>query len=381
MACTRSSAAWLFSTYPRIPAWSARATYGSSACIVNRIVRVRGDARVISRAASSPFSIGIARSSTTTSGFSCAAISIAAWPSATSPSTRNPSRSRSARTPWRKILWSSAKRIRSDISVPERDGDEQLGALPLRRLDRQRSAQGVRPLPDPDEAEASLPAARQDRRDAEAYAVIPNGTTDGAFRAPDLDVHPSRLRMAHGVGQRLLHAPVEGRLHGRRQPPFCRALHRDDEPASLRHPVRQELQGRQEPEVVEDGRPELVGQPAEFLLHLIEEFPDGVEARASPRRQPVRELLQRQMHSAEQLARVVVERVGDPLRFLLQPLVQAPQGLLRLLALGHIPRDAVNAGRPAVLMEQRRVHLHRDPPPVPGHDLDLVPGPFDLARE
>src|SRR3989449_3224950 len=304
MACTRSSAAWLFSTYPRIPAWRALATYGSSACIVSRIVRVRGDARVISRAASRPFSIGIARSSTTTSGFSCAAISIAAWPSATSPSTRKPSRSRSARTPWRKILWSSAKRIRSDISAPERDGDEQLGALPRRRLDRQRSAQGVRPLADPDQAEAPIPAARQDRRDAEADAVIPDGAPDRALRALDLDVHPRRLRVPDGVGQGLLHAPVEGRFHGRRQPPLRRALHRDEEPAALRHPVRQELQGRQEPEIVEDGRPKLVGQAAEFLLHLVEELLDGVEARAGLRREPLRGLLARHVHGGGQLARV-----------------------------------------------------------------------------
>src|SRR5207237_8645700 len=111
-------------------------------------------------------------------------------------------------TPWRKILWSSANRTRSDISVPQRDGDEQLGALPGCRLDRQRPTQRIRPLPDPDQAEAALPPARQDRRDAEADAVIPNRAPDGPFRAPDFDVHPRRLRMAHGVGQRLLHAPV-----------------------------------------------------------------------------------------------------------------------------------------------------------------------------
>src|SRR2546425_6668472 len=47
--------------------------------------------------------------------------------------------------------------------------------------------------------------------------------------------------------------------------------------------------------------------------------------------------------------------------FFLQPLVQAPQRLLRLLTLGHIPRDALDSDQPPVFLDQRGTHLHRDP--------------------
>ena len=192
----------------------------------------------------------------------------------------------------------------------------------------------------------------------------------------DLHVHPRRLRVPHDVVQRFLHAAVERRLHGRRQPPLRRALHLDHQPTAFRHPVRQELQGGQESEVIEDGRPELVGQTPQLAFHLFQEILDGLQARARPRGELPRDLLQREMHRAEELACLVVERVGDPLRLLLQPLVQAPQRFLRALALGHIPRDALDPDRPPVLIDHGRVDLHGDPPPVPGHEVDLVAGVF-----
>ena len=55
------------------------------------------------------------------------------------------------------------------------------------------------------------------------------------------------------------------------------------------------------------------------------------------------------MHRGEQLPRFIVERVGDPFRFLLQSLIQATQGLLGALTFSDVASDPQHAHHLSVL--------------------------------
>src|SRR6266576_1494689 len=68
MARTRSTAACVFSTKPRIPERRPSSTYCSSVCIVSRISFAVGRVPWIVRAASRPLRIGMRTSRITTSG-------------------------------------------------------------------------------------------------------------------------------------------------------------------------------------------------------------------------------------------------------------------------------------------------------------------------
>ena len=79
------------------------------------------------------------------------------------------------------------------------------------------------------------------------------------------------LRVPRHVRERFLHDAVERGLGRRREPRPGRPRDRDPEPGALRDAVRQELERRLEPEVVEDGGPQLVREVPELLLDLVEE--------------------------------------------------------------------------------------------------------------
>src|SRR5712691_3732441 len=240
-----------------------------------------------SRAASSPFSTGMAKSMTATSGQRCRASFVASWPSPTSAMISNPSPSRRARRPWRTIRWSSASRIRVGTGALHRNDDEELGPAPGSRDDLQRTADGVEALLDPEEPEAAVSPPRQRGR-VEPRAVVMDGAAQDAALAREGDRDAARLRVLRHVRQRLLNDTVERGL-GRRR----------------------------EPEVVEDRRAQLVGEVPQLLLDLVEEPTHLVQALRRAGREVARDVGEHDVHGRQELAGLVVERVGDPLDLLL----------------------------------------------------------------
>src|SRR5439155_26520927 len=94
----------------------ASVTNGASLWRVSRIGLVRGETLRISHAAPKPLRSGIERSRMAMSGCRTWARRTASRPSVASPTTLSPSPTRRFFTPWRTMTWSSASRIRSDIS-------------------------------------------------------------------------------------------------------------------------------------------------------------------------------------------------------------------------------------------------------------------------
>src|SRR5258705_4528643 len=132
----------------------------------------RGHTWRISRAASRPFSSGIEKSRTATSGQRSRAARTAAWPASASAMTENPSRSSRALSPCRTITWSSASKILLGTVDLQGYGHDQAGSAAGRRDDLERSAHRVQPLLDSDEPEAACAPARAHNSDVEPHAVV-----------------------------------------------------------------------------------------------------------------------------------------------------------------------------------------------------------------
>ena len=77
------------------------------------------------------------------------------------------------------------------------------------------------------------------------------------------------------------------------------------------------------------------------------------------------------MHGREELAGLVVERVGDPLDLFLQRLVEVTERLVGPLAVGDVARDAEDAHDLALVDLRRHHELAGDVAPRPGQDPQL----------
>src|SRR5207245_1257459 len=176
--CIRSVEAWVFNKYPLTPARSASTTYGSSVCIVSRMVRVSGETFPISLAASKPFNCGIARSKTAMSGRCFWASWTASRPSPASATTVHCSCSRNDFKPCRTIKWSSANRIRSGILCLQRDLGLKRCPLTGSGDDSVVASDRIESLSYPGEPEARVAFPVHDSRDVEADPVIRNDTPD-----------------------------------------------------------------------------------------------------------------------------------------------------------------------------------------------------------
>src|SRR5690242_15621673 len=86
-------------------------------------------------------------------------------------------------------------------------------------------------------------------------------------------------RVTRDVVERLLLRAVEGGLDGLRQAPLVdhRVLYPDLQAGALAEPVRQELQRRHQAELVEDGRPQFMGQAAQLLAYLVKVGGDALD--------------------------------------------------------------------------------------------------------
>ena len=100
----------------------------------------------------------------------------------------------------------------------------------------------------------------------ESAAVVLDHGLDPSIDARDEHAHPLGTSMLDHVRERLLDDPVDRRLDLERQPLADRAgLEVDGDAGLLAEALRQALERRQEPEVVEHLRPQLDREPAHVL--------------------------------------------------------------------------------------------------------------------
>ena len=172
--------------------------------------------------------------------------------------------------------------------------------------------------------------------------------------------------MLDHVVERFLRDPIERDLHRRRQASAELAAHPDGHPGTPAHVLGKKLQRGHEPEPIEHHRPQLVGDVAQLRLDLAQEPLHPVETLAVVRRQLVRDVGDCDVHRGEKLSGLVVQRVGDLLRFVFQRFGQLPpyacaaHGLLLLandaLSLLH-ETDGYGVGDPV----RRRLVSVQDP--------------------
>ena len=131
---------------------------------------------------------------------------------------------------------------------------------------------------------------------------------------PQQEVRRADLRVLDDIGQKLLHALVDGDAQGFRQVlrPIEAQIELDPQLVSLEVPLRQPFQGRREPQVVENRRAEVEGQGARLPNRALQERQDllqvsleTVEDRIAP------ELGDAQLDERELLDDVVVQRDRD----------------------------------------------------------------------
>ena len=94
----------------------------------------------------------------------------------------------------------------------------------------------------------------------EPDAVVPDRAPHVTGFAIDPDDHAACVGVFDDVGDGLLNDTVERRLDDRRQTSIGAALDTYIDRRAPGHPLGQELERRNEPEIVEDGRTKLVGQ-------------------------------------------------------------------------------------------------------------------------
>src|SRR5262245_8138321 len=109
----------------------------------------------------------------------------------------------------RTILWSSAGKIRKDLSIFRRCAKRELGTVPRAGADDHRPTQGGKPLLEPDHPEAWMGSWGQDLRFVEANPVILHHADDIAVVVKQADPGMRGSRMPGDVGKSLLDDPVE----------------------------------------------------------------------------------------------------------------------------------------------------------------------------
>src|SRR4051794_5066388 len=265
-----------FSRYPAAPAWTAGITWSSDAKLVSTTTRVSGTLARRRRIAATPPPPGITRSMSTTSGRSRSTAVTAVSPSPASPTTSIPGRdSRNVRSPCRTTGWSSARNTRMAGGSATRDLHPHRRPRTGRGLDRERPAEGLRPLPHRRETETPLSDGACGR--VEAHAVVPH--RDGHHVVGGIDVDRDRFRpgVADGVVQRLLDDAVQLDLHRRSE--LGRAVHPEIRLQAVSAPEDLDVlaDSCDEPVGLEAGRSQLEDQRAQLGLRLAGEPADVVD--------------------------------------------------------------------------------------------------------
>lgn len=133
------------------------------------------------------------------------------------------------------------------------------------------------------------------------------------------------MAVAHRIGQRFLdHAVERNRRVGRELRRHCHVDH-DAQPEILTHAVGERLHGRQQAEMVEDRRPQLVDDPPQLQIDERDHVLDRQQACVG-RRQLLTQPVDGQIDRRQQLPDLVVERVSDPPRLLFERVLQRRRG-------------------------------------------------------
>src|SRR5262245_18025474 len=165
--------------------------------------------------------------------------------------------------------------MRAAISGPHGHGDAEPGAFPRLRDDAQPPADGVDPVSNADESEATVPALERGHLEADPIGLDP--AADDARTAIEADAHGGGLRVLDDIRQRLLNDPEERGLDDGRQPPLERCLDAHGNAGAPPDALREKADGGHEPQVVEDRRAQLVGEAPELRLDLVEHAVDILE--------------------------------------------------------------------------------------------------------
>src|SRR6185295_15415818 len=103
----------------------------------------------------------------------------------------------------------------------------------------------------------------------------------------------------------------------RGEPAVRRSLDGDRHARPLRYPLRQEIERREQAQVVQENRPDLVGQLPELLVHLTQETLDEGQPLAALGRKVTGQLLEGEVGRGEKPPGLLVQRVRDSLGLLL----------------------------------------------------------------
>jgi len=113
-------------------------------------------------------------------------------------------------------------------------------------------------------------------------------------------------------------------------------------------------------------------KPPDLVVYLIQERAELVQPPAAVPRKITGDFGHAQINRRQQLARLVVQRVCDALRFFFQPLVEVAQSRFGLPAVGDVAGDPLQTGCATVLVvDDARVDFERNTPPIAGDDFQI----------
>ena len=152
----------------------------------------------------------------------------------------------------------------------ERNANPELGATLRLGNDVDGSAEARDALSDPGEAEAPPRAGESGCRWIEATSIVADAADDLALGALDRERGAGGTRVARDIAERLLGDPIQRCFDGSSQSAAGGTLDRDGELRTSRQPLAEEAQCRNQAEVLEDGRAQLVRQTTKLVFDLVQ---------------------------------------------------------------------------------------------------------------
>src|SRR2546427_6684709 len=157
-------------------------------------------------------------------------------------------------------------------------------------------------------APMTMTLRRPSTPDVEADPVISDRAADLSRLVLQSNAHVRRSSVFSHVVERFLNDSVKGCLDRGPRPALHRALHGDRKPRPLGDPFSQEFDGREQPQVVQDRRTELMREASQLLRGFAEEPPDFLKALVMrPPRQIPSKLIEGDIDTTEKLSCLVVE--------------------------------------------------------------------------
>src|SRR5262249_23033271 len=151
----------------------------------------------------------------------------------------------------------------------------------------------------------------------EPHAIVLDDATEDFAAALQPDRSVPREGVASDVGERLLNDPVDRRLDHGIETAARRAQNAQGDAAASGETLGQKLEGRNETQIVEDRGTQLVREPSQALLDVVEVRLGLSNAQAAAAREFARDLVEGQMDGRRDLSGLVVELMRDALGLLL----------------------------------------------------------------